>query len=140
MIKILICGVSGRLGQAVCDCVSKADDLVVTAGVDKFRGEDEGLFSVYKNIEDVIETVDVVIDFSRPDSIDSVLSFAKQKGCGVVVGTTGHTAEQKRMILGAAADVPVFFASNMSLGVNLQIELIRKAAEFFRRRIRYRNH
>lgn len=130
MIKILICGVSGRLGQAVCDCASKADDLVVTAGVDKFTGEGEGLFSVYKNIEDVIETVDVVIDFSRPDSIDSVLTFAKQRGCGVVIGTTGHTAEQKQMILGAAADIPVFFASNMSLGVNLQIELIRKAAEF----------
>lgn len=130
MIKILIYGISGRLGQAVCDCACAADDLVITAGVDKFPGEGANLFSVYKNIEDVIETVDVVIDFSRPDSIDSILPFAKRRGCGVVIGTTGHTAQQKENISACAADIPVFFASNMSLGVNLQIELVRKAAEF----------
>jgi 4-hydroxy-tetrahydrodipicolinate reductase len=130
MIKILICGVSGRLGQAVCDYASRADDLVVTAGVDKFPGEGAHLFSIYKNIEDVIETVDVVIDFSRPDAIDSILPFAKERSCCVVIGTTGHTPRQKQKIFEYAADIPVFFASNMSLGVNLQIELIRKAAEF----------
>lgn len=130
MIKILICGVSGRLGQAVCDCASAADDLVVTAGVDKFPGNGANLFPVYKNIEDVIETVDVIIDFSRPDSIESILPFAKKRNCAVVVGTTGHTALQKQKIKEYAAYIPVFFASNMSLGVNLQIELIRKAAEF----------
>lgn len=130
MIKILIYGISGRLGQVVCDCVSKAEDMVVTAGVDKFPIEQANLFSVYKDISDVIETVDIIIDFSRPDSLFTILPYAKQKNCGVVIGTTGHTAEQKKMIAEYANNIPIFFTANMSLGVNLQIELIRKAAEF----------
>lgn len=130
MIKILIYGASGRLGQAVYDCVSKADDMVVTAGVDKSPGEPAPLFSVYRDIGDVIETVDIIIDFSRPDSILSILPFAKQKKCGVVIGTTGHSPEQKKTIAEYAKNIPIFFTANMSLGVNLQKELIRKAAEF----------
>lgn len=130
MIKLLIYGVSGRLGQVLCDCVSGAEDMVVTAGVDKSPVDGAHLFSVYREISEVIETVDIVIDFSRPESIETILPFAKEKKCGVVIATTGHSPEQKKLIADYAAHVPVFFAANMSLGVNLQIELIKKAAEF----------
>ena len=130
MIKILVYGVSGRLGQVLCDCVSRAEDMVVTAGVDKSPMDGAHLFSVYNDINKVIETVDIIIDFSRPESIETILPFAKQKNCGVVVATTGHTPGQKKLIAQYAASIPVFFAANMSLGVNLQIELVKKAAEF----------
>ena len=74
---------------------------------------------------------DVVIDFSHHSAIADVLSFAKEQGCAAVIGTTGHTAEEKEQIYAAAREIPVFYAGNMSLGIAVLCRLAKEAAAAF---------
>lgn len=114
----------------MAEFVSKTEDMCVVAGVDKLTDSRENSFPVYADIFDCREKADVVIDFSRPDALGSNLVFAKHHGLPIVIATTGFTDEEKASIKEAAAQVPVFFSANMSVGVNLQMELARRAAAF----------
>ena len=74
---------------------------------------------------------DTVIDFSHHTSVADVLAFAKSHGCAAVIGTTGHTPEEKQMIFDAARELPVFYSGNMSLGIAVLCRLAKIAAAFF---------
>ena len=74
---------------------------------------------------------DVLIDFSHHTAIADVLNYAKANGCAAVIGTTGHTAEEKALIHAAAEEIPVFFAGNVSLGIAVLCRLVKQAAAFF---------
>jgi 4-hydroxy-tetrahydrodipicolinate reductase len=74
---------------------------------------------------------DVVIDFSHHSAIADVLAYTKQIGAAVVVGTTGHTPEEKAMIDEAAKEIPVFFTGNVSMGIAVLCRLAKEAAKFF---------
>ena len=74
---------------------------------------------------------DLIIDFSHHTAISDVLSYARKIGCGVVVGTTGHTAEEKALIYEAAKELPVFYSGNMSLGIAVLCRLAKEAARYF---------
>ena len=130
MTRIIICGANGRMGQVVAEFVSKSEDMRVVAGVDKLTDSRKNSFPVYADIFDCREKADVIIDFSRPDALGANLVFAKHHGLPIVIATTGFTDEEKASIKEAAKQVPVFFSANMSVGVNLQIELARRAAAF----------
>ncbi|MEG0356916.1 MAG: 4-hydroxy-tetrahydrodipicolinate reductase [Christensenellaceae bacterium] len=130
MIKILISGANGRLGQTLSACIAPIEDMVVVAGVDKMPNVVANAFPVYDNIDSIIEHVDVIIDFSRPDALHGILEFAQKHSCAAVLCTTGYTSNDKVMIAKYAGHIPLFYSANMSLGVNLQIELAKKAAEF----------
>lgn len=130
MIKVLLSGVNGRLGQTLVSYISQTEDMVVVAGVDKMPNAHENPFPVYEDFTHVIESVDVIIDFSRPDALQGLLTFAEKKNIASVLCTTGYSANDKMMIVKYAGHIPVFFSANMSLGVNLQMELAKKAAEF----------
>ncbi len=129
MLNILIVGANGRLGQTVATCVEQSENMQIVAGVDLVAPATPVKFPVYSNINLVSENVDVIIDFSRPLTLEDILNFAQAKKCPVVLATTGYTEEQRSMIKEYSKDTPVFFSANMSLGVNLQIELAKKAAE-----------
>ena len=73
----------------------------------------------------------VVIDFSHHSAIADVLSFAKENRCAAVIGTTGHTAQEKELIYSAAREIPVFYAGNMSLGIAVLCRLAKQAAAAF---------
>ncbi len=130
MIKVLLSGVNGRLGQTLVSYIGQTEDMVVVAGVDKMPRAHENPFPVYEDFTHVIESVDVIIDFSRPDALSGLLTFAQEKNAACVLATTGYSANDKMMIVKYAGHIPVFFSANMSLGVNLQMELAKKAAEF----------
>lgn len=130
MIKVLISGANGKMGQAVAACVSETADMVVVAGVDKIPDARENSFPVYSNFSEVVEVADVIIDFSRPDALPSLLEFAEKKQIPAVLATTGYSANDKMMIVKYSGHIPVFFSANMSLGVNLQMELCKTASEF----------
>ncbi len=130
MIKVLLSGVNGRLGQTLVSYIGQTEDMVVVAGVDKLPHAHENPFPVYEDFSHVIESVDVIIDFSRPDALQGLLTFAQKKNVACVLCTTGYSANDKMMIVKYAGHIPVFFSANMSLGVNLQMELAKKAAEF----------
>ena len=76
-------------------------------------------------------TADVVIDFSHHTAIAEVLAYAKKLGSAAVIGTTGHTPEEKALIFAAAEEIPVFYAGNVSLGIAVLCRLVKEAVSFF---------
>jgi 4-hydroxy-tetrahydrodipicolinate reductase len=115
-ISILLNGYKGRMGQAV---IAACSDLGVTVGAQV----DVGI-----NPTSAIDTCDVIIDFSSPKATQGLLELAKVKGKAIVIGTTGHTAEEKKLLLPIASQVPCVWAGNFSVGVNLLFALTRQAS------------
>ena len=76
-------------------------------------------------------SADVLIDFSHHTAVADVLNYAKANGCAAVIGTTGHTAEEKELIFAAANEIPVFYSGNMSLGIAVLCRLAKEAAKYF---------
>ena len=74
---------------------------------------------------------DVVIDFSHHTAVNEVLAYAKRIGSAAVIGTTGHTPEEKALIFAAAEEIPVFYAGNVSLGIAVLCRLVKQAVAFF---------
>jgi len=130
MINIVICGANGKMGQFVAQAASISDNMKVCCGVDLFADAKKNEFPVYERINMCREIPDVIIDFSRPDALDANLKFACANGVAIVIATTGFTDDDKVKISEAAKKAPIFFTANMSLGVSLQMELAKKAAEF----------
>lgn len=114
--KILVTGKSGRMGQSIIAAAREAD-VEVAATHD--AGED---------IDAAIKGVDCAIDFTLHTFTDDLLAAALKAGTPLVIGTTGHSDEQKTAIAEAAESLPIVFASNYSVGVNTLFFLTRKAA------------
>ncbi len=128
MINILLCGACGKMGRAVTNSALSRENLNIVCGVDPF-GEISMGYPVYKSFSDVKESVDVVIDFSNPALFDDLRSFCLDKKVPAVICTTGLSNEQVSDIKEMSEIIPVFYSGNMSLGVNLLIELSKKAAK-----------
>lgn len=128
MTHILINGACGHMGRVIADVIAGREDCTVLAGVDPV-GAAYGDFPVYPSFDQVEEKADVIIDFSHPSALEGMLEYAKSHFTTVVIGSTGYTPEQKQEIQDAAKEIPVFFSFNMSLGVNLLVNLAKKAAQ-----------
>lgn len=129
MKDILLCGCQGKMGHVVRNCVAEREDCRIVAGIDVTAG-DEADFPVYQNAVDCAEKVDVVIDYSHPNSLDGLLEYCLAKNVPIVLATTGYHPDQIQKIEEAAKKIPIFFSFNMSLGINLLAELAKKAAAF----------
>ena len=121
--KAIVCGANGAMGQLLCQ--SLGDDLAGKVSIDGQNGVAK-TFAELGAVE-----ADVVIDFSHHTAVQEVLDYAEKKGCAVVIGTTGHTPEEKQRIYAAAERVPVFYSGNMSLGIAVLCRLARQAAAAF---------
>lgn len=130
MINVIINGANGKMGQVLAGIIAKTDDIKVAAGVDKFPDYQQNSFPVYLSLESCKESADIIIDFSRPEALPANLSYAIEKHIPMVIATTGFSSEEKQQIYEASKYIPIFFAANMSLGVNLQMELAKSAAAF----------
>jgi len=121
--RAILCGANGAMGKLI-DGILGAD----VSGRVSIDGEN----NVPKTFAELgAGAGDLIIDFSHHSAIADVLAYAKENGCGVVVGTTGHTPEEKELIYEAAKALPVFFSGNMSLGIAVLCRLAREAAAFF---------
>lgn len=127
MTKIILSGANGKMGKTIQSVVSGREDCEIVAGVDLNVMSDG--FPVYDSISKVKEKADVVIDFTNPVLLDSLLDYSKQTGTPLVIGTTGYNNNQKAQIENAAKSSAVFFTYNMSLGINLLASLAKKAAD-----------
>ena len=128
MTKILLCGCFGKMGRVITQLVAGRSDCEIAAGVDLCGGEAD--FPVYTKIDMVKDPVDVIIDFSHPTLLTDILGFAAEHGSvPSVLCTTGYSAEQVEALKAASATLPIFYSRNMSLGINLLIELSKKAAK-----------
>lgn len=128
MTDIILCGANGRMGKFITDAVSKRDDARIVAGVDLNTESNSG-FPVFKTISEVNIPADVIVDFSHPALLDSILCYVEEKNIPAVLATTGYSAEATAKIRKAAERSPLFFTFNMSLGVNLLVSLSKRAAE-----------
>lgn len=124
MVSIILSGANGKMGHVVADLVLNNEDCKIVAGVD-ISGKSECDFPVYKNFDNI--TGDVIIDFSNPSALDNILNFAIKNKNGVVLATTGYSKEHIDKIKEASKIIPIFFTFNMSLGINLLVNLAKKA-------------
>ena len=127
MTNIILCGANGKMGKVISNCIKAYPECKIVAGIDLYT-EGATDFPIYSSFDKVTEKADVIIDFSNPALLDSLLDFAKTNTLPVVIATTGYSAEQTEKIKLAAKDIPVFFTFNMSLGINLLVALSKKAA------------
>ena len=129
--KILICGVGGRMGREVAKmALDGARGAVPVAGFD-IVPMDTREFRTYTDWNAVEETPDCIIDFSHHTGTAAMLDFAISKGIPAVVATTGHTDDEMTVIKAAAEKIPVFHSANMSLGIALLVELAKTTAKTF---------
>lgn len=125
MVRILLCGCAGHMGAAVRSFAAERDNCKIVAGVDISGGKLD--FPVYQEIGEVKEQADVVVDFSHPSALDSILGYCRENRAAAVLCTTGYSPEQAKAVEEAANELPVFYSRNMSLGINLLMELSRTA-------------
>jgi 4-hydroxy-tetrahydrodipicolinate reductase len=117
-VRALLIGAAGRMGKTVRELAQNDSDIQITAQCD-----------LGDPIEPAMKNCDVAIDFSQADSIDEICRAASRYGKSLVIGTTGHSQQQRKTIEDAARSVPIVLASNYSVGVNVLFWLTQKAAE-----------
>lgn len=128
MIRILLNGCNGKMGQKVTRSCMYSDAISIVAGVDAVIKEDRS-FPVYTDPYQVKENVDIIIDFSHPLALDGILKFAVEKSLPIVIATTGHNEIQKNLMVKASTSIPVLLSANMSLGINLMLDLVKRSAK-----------
>jgi 4-hydroxy-tetrahydrodipicolinate reductase len=116
------------MGQFIVDAVKTRTDCKIACGVDAF-GENNYDFVTYKSFAEINEKYDVIIDFSNPVTLDGLLQYAIDNNVPSVICTTGYSKEQVEQINKASEKVAIFYSGNMSLGVNLLIELAKQATK-----------
>lgn len=126
-IKILICGICGKMGGNVLSLLAEDETAEAVCGVDPY-GKPLSV-PVYKSFSEVTENVDVIIDFSSAENLKERLEFAESRKIGIVLGSTGFTAEDNALINEYAKKIAVFKTANLSLGVNLMQTLVKAAAK-----------
>lgn len=127
MTRIILSGVNGRMGKAITSLCEDNPKFEICAGIDVNLGIPHR-FPTVDRPQAIIESADALIDFSHHSAIETLLSYAKNKNLPIVIATTGHTEKENEAIITASEKIPVFRSANMSLGINLVAQLIKKAA------------
>ena len=121
--RAIVCGANGAMGKLICDILG--DEVVGRVSIDGANG-------VPKTFAELgAVSADVVVDFSHHTAVADVLAYTKKIGAAAVIGTTGHTPEEKALIYAAAEEMPVFYAGNVSLGIAVLCRLVKQAAAYF---------
>ena len=121
--RVILCGANGAMGKLIDNIFG--EEIVGRVSLD---GEN----SVPRTFSELGEiSSDVIVDFSHHSAVADVLAYAKKTGAAAVIGTTGHTEEEKALIYAAAEEIPVFYAGNVSLGIAVLCRLVKQAAAFF---------
>jgi len=127
MPKIIISGCNGRMGRALARLISQREGFEVAAGVDILSDKLDS-FPVYADIREFPGDADVVVDFSNPSTLSSLLEYCINVKLPIVLCTTGYSARQLEEITRASCQIAIFRSGNMSLGVNLLSKLVRTTA------------
>ena len=127
MKNVLIHGANGRMGKKVFDAVCSAENLTAVCGIDAFENFSNPAFPIYSSFDKVTEKIDVIVDFSVPKTLDNILDYALSNNIPCVLCTTGYTKEDLEKIQKASQKIAIFRSANMSLGVNILVDLVKKA-------------
>jgi 4-hydroxy-tetrahydrodipicolinate reductase len=137
--NVVIAGCTGRMGRALLEAMLAATDLRLAAALDRpgspALGRDAGELvgaqlgvPVSDDVAAALKDADVLVDFTRPEATLGHLAACRRAGVAMVIGTTGFDTAGRQAIRDAAADIPIVFAPNMSVGVNLVLKLLDTAA------------
>lgn len=127
MLRVIINGYSGSMGKVLTKCVNEDSELQLVCGVS--RDELDVTFKTYHKMSEVEENADIIIDFSNHCAIYDVLDYATKTKTPLVIATTGFNDEELGAIEKASAIIPIFHSSNMSLGVNVLVKLVKDASK-----------
>lgn len=127
LLKIILSGCNGTMGQVIKNYIQEEEEMEIVAGLDKDPIKFENPFPVFRSVNDCQEQADVVIDFSHYSAFKEVVSFAYQNKIPLVMATTGLTEKNERQLDQLSKEIAVFRSANMSLGVNVMMDLIRRA-------------
>lgn len=127
MIRVLMNGIAGHMGQTILKVANETSDVRIVAGVDRFIPEGSTI-PCYFSLADVNEEYDVLIDFSVAAATDALLDYLESHPAAAVIGTTGLNDRQIARIVALSEKMPMFRTGNMSLGINLMTELVTNAA------------
>ncbi|SDY26497.1 4-hydroxy-tetrahydrodipicolinate reductase [Tindallia californiensis] len=115
--NLLVWGKTGKMGKMIIEMAKE----------DPFWHQVQGIGS-HDDYESYLLTPNVVIDFSHPNALDKVLDYVKNRNCPLVIGTTGYNDQQLSAIEKASKEIPLVYATNMSLGMNLLFSMVEKVA------------
>ncbi len=128
MVKVLINGCNGKMGQVLSERIRDTQDIEVLCGVDKIDTGDNN-YPVFTDIHSINLIPDVIIDFSIPVATFPILDFAKKNSIPIVIATTGFTEKEEEKIKEISKNLPVFKSSNMSYEINLMSKLVASLAK-----------
>lgn len=127
MIKLMVSGCNGKMGKEVIKEIDNFKDLLLISGFD-FKDIGLNTYTVYNNISQIVDTPDVIIDFSFPVCTLEILKYAMHKKIPVVIATTGFTENDLSKIKQASKIIPIFYSSNMSFTINLMKKIVAQVA------------
>lgn len=129
MIKILLNGCAGKMGKVVTNCAANEENIKIVAGVDKISPNSNLGYAVFTDINSFTEDYDVLLDFSRAESLDSLINYSKSRKKPLILCTTGYTKEQLAIIKKESENIPIFRSANMSIGINVINNILRETAK-----------
>lgn len=127
MLRIALSGCNGRMGRVITDICAQKEELKIVAGFDQYT-QKLADYPVYADPFEFTGACDVIIDFSNVSLTETLVKYCVQTRTPVVICTTGHSEAQLAQLQDAAQHIPVFRSGNMSLGINLMLELLQKCA------------
>ena len=117
MVRVIMHGCNGVMGQVITGMAKDMEGLTIVAGID-LKNDKENGYPVYASLEECKEEADVVVDFASPKAADHLMDFCAEKKLGLVLCTTGLSEEQIKKVKETAEKTAVLRSANMSLGVN----------------------
>lgn len=126
MIKVLINGCNGKMGQVVSELAKKDEEIEVVAGFDISQRKDD--YPIFTKLEDIDANPDVIIDFSVPQATFNILKYALDTNTPIVIATTGFTDEENKKIEEMSKKVAIFKSANMSFDVTMMKNLLKQIA------------
>ncbi len=130
MIKIIMHGCNGHMGQVISEIVKNDEYSTIVAGID-LNNEKKNDYPVFQSLAECEVDADVIIDFASAKATDSLLDFCLQRGVPVVLCTTGLSEQQLERIERDSKKVPILKSANMSLGINTLLKILQDAAKVF---------
>lgn len=128
MVRIIMHGCNGAMGQAISSMAEKQEDISIVAGID-LTDHIQNPYPVFSSLDDCDVQADVIVDFASAKAADGLLHYCGERRMPVVLCTTGLSEEQLRLVEETAKKTAILRSANMSLGVNLLLKLVADAAK-----------
>ena len=128
MVRMIMHGCNGKMGQTITRIVKEDARIEIVAGVDKYQGIQND-YPVFDCISACDVEADVIVDFSTAAAVDDLLAYCVEKQVPVVLCTTGLSEEQLTNVQEASKQVAVLKSANMSLGINLLMKILKDATK-----------